>query len=376
MPAARTTIVVNAAHAGYEVLIEPGLLGHVGRCVAEVAPHANALLAVDEQIAGRYGRRANASLKTAGYTTSTVPLPARESDKTLHAVEALYEVMLAARLERGSPVIALGGGIIGDIAGFAAATYLRGVPFLPVPTTLLAMVDSAIGGKTGVNVKLPGGRLGKNLIGAFWQPKAVVVDPQLLESLDQRDFRCGLAECVKYAVLADESLLKFLSDNAADLARLQMDLLVTLIERCVRIKVEIVEQDERDTGRRTLLNLGHTFAHAIEAHQHLDLRHGEAVSIGLAAAAHLAVLTGRLKSGEQKRITEVLEGFKLPLRLPQAVEVDKLLNAMLYDKKASGGRLRLVLPTGLGTAEVTDDFPDSAVKDAWMHVGAVVVARG
>ncbi len=376
MPAARTTIVVNAAHAGYEVLIEPGLLGHVGRCVAEVAPHANALLAVDEQIAGRYGRRANASLKTAGYTTSTVPLPARESDKTLHAVEALYEVMLAARLERGSPVIALGGGIIGDIAGFAAATYLRGVPFLPVPTTLLAMVDSAIGGKTGVNVKLPGGRLGKNLIGAFWQPKAVVVDPQLLESLDQRDFRCGLAECVKYAVLADESLLEFLSDNAADLARLQMDLLVTLIERCVRIKVEIVEQDERDTGRRTLLNLGHTFAHAIEAHQHLDLRHGEAVSIGLAAAAHLAVLTGRLKSGEQKRITEVLEGFKLPLRLPQAVEVDKLLNAMLYDKKASGGRLRLVLPTGLGTAEVTDDFPDSAVKDAWMHVGAVVVARG
>ena len=376
MPAARTTIVVNAADAGYEVLIEPGLLGHVGRCVAEVAPHANALLAVDEQIAGRYGRRANASLKTAGYTTSTVPLPARESDKTLHAVEALYEVMLAARLERGSPVIALGGGIIGDIAGFAAATYLRGVPFLPVPTTLLAMVDSAIGGKTGVNVKLPGGRLGKNLIGAFWQPKAVVVDPQLLESLDQRDFRCGLAECVKYAVLADESLLEFLSDNAADLARLQMDLLVTLIERCVRIKVEIVEQDERDTGRRTLLNLGHTFAHAIEAHQHLDLRHGEAVSIGLAAAAHLAVLTGRLKSGEQKRITEVLEGFKLPLRLPQAVEVDKLLNAMLYDKKASGGRLRLVLPTGLGTAEVTDDFPDSAVKDAWMHVGAVVVARG
>ncbi len=376
MPAARTTIVVNAAHAGYEVLIEPGLLGRVGRCVAEVAPHANALLAVDEQIAGRYGRRANASLKTAGYTTSTVPLPARESDKTLHAVEALYEVMLAARLERGSPVIALGGGIIGDIAGFAAATYLRGVPFLPVPTTLLAMVDSAIGGKTGVNVKLPGGRLGKNLIGAFWQPKAVVVDPQLLESLDQRDFRCGLAECVKYAVLADESLLEFLSDNAADLARLQMDLLVTLIERCVRIKVEIVEQDERDTGRRTLLNLGHTFAHAIEAHQHLDLRHGEAVSIGLAAAAHLAVLTGRLKSGEQKRITEVLEGFRLPLRLPQAVEVDKLLNAMLYDKKASGGRLRLVLPTGLGTAEVTDDFPDSAVKDAWMHVGAVVVARG
>ena len=376
MPAARTTIVVNAPHAGYEVLIEPGLLGRVGRCVAEVAPHANALLAVDEQIAGRYGRRANASLKTAGYTTSTVPLPARESNKTLDAVEALYEVMLAARLERGSPVIALGGGIVGDIAGFAAATYLRGVPFLPIPTTLLAMVDSAIGGKTGVNVKLPGGRLGKNLIGAFWQPKAVVVDPQLLESLDQRDFRCGLAECVKYAVLADESLLEFLSDNAADLARLQMDLLVTLIERCVRIKVEIVEQDERDTGRRTLLNLGHTFAHAIEAHQHLDLRHGEAVSIGLAAAAHLAVLTGRLKSGEQKRITEVLEGFKLPLRLPQAVEVDKLLNAMLYDKKASGGRLRLVLPTGLGTAEVTDDFPDSAVKDAWMHVGAVVVARG
>ncbi len=376
MPAARTTIVVNAAHAGYEVLIEPGLLGRVGRCAAEVAPHANALLAVDEQIAGRYGRRANASLKTAGYTTSTVPLPARESDKTLHAVEALYEVMLAARLERGSPVIALGGGIIGDIAGFAAATYLRGVPFLPVPTTLLAMVDSAIGGKTGVNVKLPGGRLGKNLIGAFWQPKAVVVDPQLLESLDQRDFRCGLAECVKYAVLADASLLEFLSDNAADLARLQMDLLVTLIERCVRIKVEIVEQDERDTGRRTLLNLGHTFAHAIEAHQHLDLRHGEAVSIGLAAAAHLAVLTGRLKSDEQKRITQVLEGFKLPLRLPQSVEVDQLLNAMLYDKKASGGRLRLVLPTGLGTAEVTDDFPASAVKDAWMHVGAAVVARG
>jgi 3-dehydroquinate synthase len=276
----------------------------------------------------------------------------------------------AAGLERGSPVVALGGGIVGDTAGFAAATFMRGVPLVQVPTTLLAMVDAAIGGKTGVNYGLPGDGLGKNMIGAFWQPRAVVVDPLVLETLDPRDFRCGLAECIKHALIADASLLGFLAERAAAIRRLDTDALVTLIERCARIKVEIVQQDERETGRRALLNLGHTFAHALEARKHTDLRHGEAVAIGLVAAARCAVRTGRLSAADEQRIGSVLEAFDLPLRMPTPIGVSELVATMRYDKKVAAGRLRLVLPAGLGAAEITDDVPADAVSAAWAHVGA------
>ena len=375
MTAARV-VHVNLAGASHDITIEPGLLGRVGALVAGVAASPAALLAVDERIAGDHGATVLGSLREARYTATVAPLTARESAKTLDTVRSLYDVMLSAGaqgqggLDRSSPVVALGGGIVGDTAGFAAATFMRGLPLVQVPTTLLAMVDAAIGGKTGVNVVLPGGGLGKNMVGAIWQPRAVLVDPLVLSTLDPRDLRCGLAECVKHALIADASLLDWLQEQAAAIQRLDPDVLVTLIERSARIKVGIVEPDERERGGRALLNLGHTFAHALEARQHVDLRHGEAVAIGLVAAAHCAARTGRLDSSDVQRIAGVLEVFGLPVRMPAPADADELIQAMRYDKKVMAGRRRLVLPTGLGAAEITDDVPDDVVRAAWEHVRA------
>ncbi len=367
-----STVHVELAAAAYDVTIEPGVLARLGAIVAGVAPDATAVLAVDEAIDATHGESARVSLREAGYATMTVRLIADESHKTLAAVRTLYESMLAGEdgIDRGSPVVALGGGIVGDTAGFAAATFMRGLPLVQVPTTLLAMVDAAIGGKTGVNFELPGGGLGKNMIGAFWQPRAVVADPQVLSTLEPRDFRCGLAECVKYGMIADAGLLDFLEEHAPAIIALDPETLGTLIDRCVRIKAAIVREDERETGRRALLNLGHTFAHAIETQTQLGLRHGEAVSIGLVAAAACAVATGRLDEPAVRRMAGLLERFGLPLRLPAGVEVGSLNRAMRYDKKAIHGRLRLVVPNGPGSAEITDDVPPQVIGDAWSAVGA------
>ena len=368
-----TRIPVNVPGSVYDVIIDRGLLGQLGPLVHEVAPSRSALLVVDKTIASTHGRAALTSLQGAGVEPIVVELVAEESQKTIETAQQVYGAMLGAGLDRSSPVIALGGGIIGDTAGFVAATYMRGVPLIQVPTTLLAMVDAAIGGKTGVNFPLPGGGLGKNMVGAFWQPKAVVVDPQVLSTLNARDFRCGLAECVKGALIADASLLQFLSTEASRILALDQDVLRTLIERCLRIKAEIVAADERESGRRALLNLGHTFAHAIESISELKVRHGEAVSIGLMAAAHCAVKTGRLTADQHNHIEQVLTTFGLPIRLPSPVDEKRLLAAMRYDKKAMQGRTQLILPTGVGGAELVGDVPVEVVAAGWAGVGASVV---
>lgn len=368
---AARVVHVRLPDTAYDVMIEPGLLERLGTITAAIAPSRAALLAVDERIAAGHGEVALRTLREAGYTTFAVRLIADEAHKTLDAVRRMYQAMLGAggRIERGSPVVALGGGIIGDTAGFAAATFMRGVPLVQVPTTLLAMVDAAIGRKTGVNIELPGGGLGKNMIGAFWQPRAVIADPRVLATLGQREFRCGLAECVKYAMIADAGLLDFLAERAEAILKLDAEALVALIERCARIKAAFVEQDERETGPRVMLNLGHTFAHAIESRE-TELRHGEAVAIGLAAAAECAVRTGRLGEADRRRVTHLLERFGLPLRLPRALPADELSRAMRFDKKVAAGRLRLVLPEGLGAARLVDDVPQDVVTAAWSVVGA------
>jgi 3-dehydroquinate synthase len=368
----RRTIRVSLPQGAYEVSVGPGLLAEVGAACRQAAPHTRALVVVDEKIAPAHVRACQVSLRAAGYLPATAALTATEERKTLPSVQILYEAMFEAGLERGSPVVAMGGGIVVDVAGFAAATWLRGVPFVAVPTTLLAMVDASVGGKTGVNLELPDRGLGKNLVGAFWQPVAVIADPDVLETLDPRDYCCGLAECVKCALVADASLLSFLSEHAAALLRRQPELLVALIERCVRIKAAIVEADERESGRRMWLNLGHTFAHAIEAHQHLHLRHGEAVSIGLVAAAHYARSTGRIDADQQGAIEAVIERLGLPSALPTPVAIGRLVNAMRHDKKITAGRLRLVLPRGIGSVEVVGDVDLDALSAAWARVGGAV----
>ncbi len=369
-----TRIPINIPSHTYDVIIDHGSLEQLGSLVHAVAPSASVLLVIDQKIVSTHGQAAMASLIGANIKSTVIELAAEESQKTIESVQRIFEAMLAAGLDRGCCVVALGGGIIGDIAGFAAASYMRGVGLVQVPTTLLGMVDAAIGGKTGVNFPLPNGGLGKNMIGAFWQPEAVIVDPQVLTTLDARDFRCGLAECVKAGLIADESLLQFLSAASSDILALDQDVLATLIERCVRIKAEIVQADERESGRRALLNLGHTFAHAMESIQQLGLRHGEAVSIGLVAAATCAVHTNRLDAHQQQQIERLLESFGLPIRLPEPVDEKRLVTAMRYDKKVMQGRIPLVLPTGLGSAELVADVPADVVAAGWAGVGASVVS--
>ena len=369
---AATIIRVDLADDAYDITIEPGVLGRLGGIVREVAQSPTAFLAVDDRITASHGAAARRSLEEAGFHVIESALRAEETAKTLPSVHALYDAMLAGdvRLDRGSPVVAVGGGIVGDTAGFVAATFMRGVPLVGVPTTLLAMVDASIGGKTGVNLQLPDGSLAKNMIGAFWQPRAVVVDPEVLGTLDRRDLQSGLAECVKHGLIADASLLELLAGRAQAILGLETDALLELIERCARIKVEIVRQDPRESGRRALLNLGHTFAHALEFQPGLGLRHGEAVSIGLVAAARCATATGRLDEAGEQRIAAVLDGLGLPQRVPSPVPIGDLMRAMTFDKKAAAGRRRLVLPVAIGDAAIVDDVPDDVVEAAWAHVGA------
>lgn len=363
-------ITVKQSGGEYEVIVQPGALEKLGKMVRQVAPDRRTLLAVDANIASTHGRVAEQSLRGAGYEPARIELTAQEIRKTLATTARMYEAMLEARLERRSPVVALGGGVVGDVAGFAAATYLRGVPIVQVPTTLLAMVDASIGGKTGVNMPLPTGDLGKNLVGSFWQPRAVVADPLVLRTLSPRDFRCGLAECVKHGLIADRELLTFLSRHAGDIMALKEDALVELITRSVCIKAEIVGRDERESGDRALLNLGHTFAHAIEPIAELDLRHGEAVAVGLCAAVRCAHELGRVRGEDVKRVTELLQALGLPMKLPKPVGVARLMKAMGYDKKVADGSLRLILPTASGGAEIVKDVGPPAIEAAWIAVGA------
>jgi len=369
-------ITVNLPNEPYSIVIETGVLSQLGERVSPLAPHARCLLAMDSHVVQPHGEIARQSLEKAGYEVVPATLIAEERHKTLAAAESLYRVMLHARLERRSPVIALGGGIVGDIAGYAAATFLRGVPLIHVPTTLLAMVDASIGGKTGVNFPLHSlgeandDGLGKNLVGAFCQPRIVIADPLTLQTLERRDLVCGLAECIKHAVVADAALMEWIDRHADDVLHLNMDRLTELITRSASIKAKIVAEDERERGQRAMLNLGHTFAHAMESIREMDVRHGEAVAIGIHAAAHIAVESRRMLAAEQASLLAAIARCGLPARLPHAALIDRLMYAMTFDKKVADGKMRLVLPRGIGAADVVDDVPLELVRQAWLHIGA------
>lgn len=364
------TLIVPIPGAAYPYVIERGVLAALGERVRAVVPHERALLVMDEAIAETHGRAARQALTAAGYAVSSIAITAEESRKTLETARSLYDAMIRAMVDRSTPVIALGGGIIGDTAGFVAATFMRGLPLVQVPTTLLAMVDAAIGGKTGVNLPGPDGHLVKNMIGAFHQPRMVIADPNVLATLPPRHLRAGLAESVKHGVLADPELLSLLAEESEHLAGGDAAVLERLITHSARIKIDIVAADEREAGDRMVLNLGHTFAHAIEPIPELDLLHGEAVAIGLVAACECAVVTGRLHEDRLELVRDLLTVLGLPTRLPRAASAALLIERMGYDKKNERGRRRLILPVEIGEVEITDDVPVAAVVQAWVRVGA------
>jgi 3-dehydroquinate synthase len=345
---------IELGERSYPILIGPGLLGDAA-LLAEAVPARDLLVVTSETVAPLYLARLERSL--AGRRLAALALPDGERHKTLDTVARVFDALVGHRLNRDGCVIALGGGVVGDIAGFAAACYQRGVDFVQVPTTLLAQVDSSVGGKTGVNH--PGG---KNLIGAFHQPRAVVADTATLATLAPRELRAGLAEVIKYGLVADAVFLDWLEAHLEALLELDAAALAHAIRRSCEIKAGIVAEDEREHGRRALLNFGHTFGHAIEtATAHAGWLHGEAVGVGMLLAADLSQRLGWLEAADVGRVRRLLARAGLPTVAPP-IGAARALELMGMDKKVLAGRVRLVLVERLGAGVVTGDYPAEALS--------------
>lgn len=380
----------GAPSRSYSVEIGAGLLRGLGRKAAGAvgcAPEAmQSFLIADEGLPESLLAQAIDALAAAGLRVTTATVPASEEEKSLATVGRLLEQAAGIRLERRDVIVALGGGIVGDVAGFVAATYRRGVRVIQCPTTLLAMVDASVGGKTGVNLRVKGD-LRKNLVGAFWQPALVLADTDALASLPDRHLRSGLAECLKHGLIShatDAGLLDWTLDHLDKALARDPTALAQLIERNVRVKATFVVADEREemsSGEvgRALLNLGHTFAHAIETipwvspsvrPEDAPLHHGEAVALGLVASAYTASGMSRLPWADAERIRRCVEAAGLPTAVPGLPDDEVLIAAMAHDKKVAGGRLRLVIPVSLGRAEVVENPPYEAVRSGLAAIRA------
>ena len=368
-PSAIRTIRVELSAHPYPILIGTGGLAQLGDQLRAQGFRAGTkvLVVTNPVVQQHYGAAALASLQDAGFDAGTLVIEAGEEQKTPATVAAIHDACFARRLERGSLIVALGGGVVGDMAGFAAATWLRGIAVVQVPTTLLAMVDAAIGGKTGVNH--PGG---KNLIGAFHQPRLVLIDPATLATLPQREFRAGMAEVIKYGVIGDAELFGELEaaaqrDPAGGLASQEavgQELLQSLLERSAAAKARVVAADEREGGLRAILNYGHTLGHVVETLcGYGTWLHGEAVAIGMAAAGELSLVRGLWTPEDQQRQRAVIAAAGLPQRWPD-LDPEAVLSCLQGDKKVRDGRVRFVLPTAIGTVEIRDDIEAGSILAA------------
>lgn len=358
------TVDIKLPNTNYQVLSKAGILGHIGEIVSNRFPHEVALVIADSNVAPIYGELVLASLRDAGYKRCLAySFPAGETAKTLDQVRLIYEVLLNAGCERKSPVIALGGGVTGDLVGFAASTYLRGVPLVQCPTTLLAMVDSSVGGKVGVNLPQ-----GKNLVGSFYHPAVVLADVQTLKTLPMREIRCGLAECIKHAVLSGPESFTWMEEHLDSILSLNPSLLAQLVQANVKVKAAIVMEDEREQGKRAWLNLGHTFGHALEATSgYSTLNHGEAVALGLLAASTLACSRGMWEEKNDLRLRNLILRAGLPVK-HELARAEDLLRAMSHDKKVAESRIRFVLPEDLGRVSIFDDLEAHEIIQAFDRI--------
>lgn len=337
------TITIQLASHTYEILIAGGLLERLGVACRQVELAGMPVVVTNPTVAALYGAAATASLQQAGYRPLLIEIPDGEEFKNAATLQSVYDRLIETGADRHSFVVALGGGVVGDLAGFAAATFLRGIPFVQVPTTLLAQVDSSVGGKTGIDHPL-----GKNLIGAFYQPQLVLSDVSTLMTLTDRHYRAGLAEVVKYGAVLDAEFFALLEQKVDGLLQRDVDLLGAVVARCCELKAQVVEQDEREAGLRAVLNYGHTVGHALETLcSYRELVHGEAVAIGMVAAARLSCQAGYCTAAEQQRITVLLQRLGLPTELP-VVGCDALTTALGRDKKNRSGTVQYVCNKGIG----------------------------
>ena len=353
------TVKVSLGDRSYQIKIGTGLLGRLGAQCAGLGLGRRCVIISDRNVAPRFGPAAGRVLRQAGFQCELLTVPAGETAKDLKTVRACYDQLAALRLERKSFVLALGGGVVGDLAGFVAATYLRGIAFVQAPTTLLAQVDSSVGGKVGVNLKA-----GKNLVGAFYQPRLVLCDLETLASLPEREFRAGLAEVIKYGIIYDAGLFRRLERDLPALIRRQPATLAAVVARCCHIKAEVVGQDETESGLRAILNFGHTVGHALEAISHYGkYLHGEAIAIGQAAAARLSARRLGLPQSQAARIETLLQRAGLPTQVSlTSRQREKLLSAMKLDKKVSGGEIKFVLARKIGEVQFGQDVPAAMIE--------------
>ena len=355
-------LTVNLPQESYQIAIASDSLKQLGSQMKQLEIGNKVLVISNPEIFGHYGDLCLKSLKDAGFETYTHLIPAGEEYKNLQSIQQVYDTAQANHLERSSTFMALGGGVIGDMTGFSAATWLRGVNFVQVPTSLLAIVDASVGGKTGVNHPQ-----GKNLIGAFYQPKLVAIDPNLLKTLPPREFRAGIAEVIKYGVIWDEDLFTKL-EHHGDLDTLDNvgnELLENIITRSCQAKAEVVSQDEKESGLRAILNYGHTIGHAVESLTHYkQFVHGEAVAIGMVAAGKIALEMGLWTQEEAARQDALIAKAGLPTDIPSKIDIDDILETIKSDKKVKAGKVRFILPTAIGKVTITDKVTPEIITEA------------
>ncbi|MCK4629339.1 MAG: 3-dehydroquinate synthase, partial [Sedimentisphaerales bacterium] len=355
-----STVSVDLGPKSYPVFVGSETLALFGAFFLQHCDSRKAVVITDENVGPLYAQAVNENLNNSGVQGHTITVPAGEATKRREVVESIYDKLFDLSIERSDAIVALGGGVVGDLAGFVAATFKRGVNYVQLPTSLLAMVDSSIGGKTGINHPR-----GKNMIGAFYQPKMVFADIAVLKTLPRRELGCGLAETVKHAVIRDVEFFRHLENHTDQIMNLEPELMIDLVVRNCRIKAAIVSADEFESGLRGILNLGHTIGHTIETVcADRDVHHGEAVSLGMVAAARLAIGRGLLKAETIDRITALLNRLNLPTSVSEELPVDKLYEAMKQDKKVRAGKIRFVLPTSLGSCTFVDDISEDDIKNA------------
>ena len=356
-----TTVFVDLAERSYEIRIGLDNLADIGRWVESLGDISQTIVITDSNVRQLYGETVLRTLSTIDTRIDIITVPAGEASKSIPMLDEILNQMLSLQADRKSLVLALGGGVVGDLAGFAAATYGRGIRFLQIPTTLLATVDSSVGGKVGIN--LPGA---KNMVGAFWQPQGVLVDVNVLQSLPERDYRAGLAEVIKYGVIQDVEFFGKLEAHADLILTRDPVLMRDIIARCCQLKAEVVTEDERETtGRRAILNYGHTFCHALESCTgYGQFLHGEAVAIGMLCASRLAESLEMIDADITQRQFQLLTKFGLPTDVPADLNRQELVEAMQHDKKTEHGKLRFILPVAMGHVQIVDDIDSKLVQAA------------
>lgn len=359
------SFVVETPGGRYPVFVGWGILSEVGQRMRNLGLSGKAALIADSGVFDLHGEKALGSLTSAGFEAAAYVVPSGERSKSEEALSGIYDWMVEQRLERGSPVVALGGGVAGDLAGYAAATFLRGIPLLQVPTSLLAMTDSAIGGKVAINH-----HRAKNLIGAFYQPRLVLADVKTLETLPPRELTSGWAETIKHGMIMDPDLLDALERDIGRALALDPEMTTEIVKRSAGLKGKVVGGDEKEAGWRMILNFGHTIGHALEAAtEYGELLHGEAVSIGMMGAARLSQRHAGLGDQVIVRMSRLLGGFGLPTSMP-GLDPDRLIDAMFLDKKVRGKAIRWVLLSDVGKPVIRDDIPMESVREALEELGA------